>query len=100
MRCNINTNKLMKKLLTLILFLTTTQLCSAETYKLKLTKEAESCVIVKQEFKHINLNFKPKRLSKNRVWVCIAAQAVNFAVAEYALQTKNRDLWNTTEGFF
>ena len=32
-------NKLMKKLLTLILLLTTTQLYSTETYKLKLTKE-------------------------------------------------------------
>ena len=57
----------MKKLLTLILLLTTTQLYSTETYKLKLTKEVESCVIVKQEFKQINLNFKPKRPSKNRV---------------------------------
>ena len=57
----------MKKLLTLILLLTTTQLYSTETYKLKLTKEVESCVIVK---------------------------------AEYALQTRNQELWNVTEGFF
>ena len=67
---------------------------------LKLTKEVESCVIVKKEFKEINLNFKPKPTSKNRVWVCIAVQTVNFAVAEYALQTRNQKLWNVTEGFF
>ena len=90
----------MKKLLTLILLLTTTQLYSTETYKLKLTKEVESCVIVKQEFKQVTLNFKPKRPSKNRVWVCIAVQTVNFAVAEYALHTRNQELWNVTEGFF
>ena len=53
----------MKKLLTLILLLTTTQLYSTETYKLKLTKEVESCVIVKKEFKETNLNFKPKSTS-------------------------------------
>ena len=90
----------MKKLLTLILLLTTTQLYSTEQRRLKLTKEVESCVVVKQEFKEIKLNLKPRYTSKNRVWLCMAVQTVNFAVAEYALQTKNRDLWNVTEGFF
>ena len=90
----------MKKLLTLTLLLTTTQLYSTEPYKLKLTKEVESCVIVKQEFRQVNLNFKSKRPSKNRVLVCIAVQTVNFAVAEYALHTRNQELWNVTEVFF
>ena len=61
------------------------------------TEPVESCVIVKQsyrEVKQFSFQSKPRFTMKEKTIHCIIVQTALFAVGEYALQTRNKQLWN------